>query len=467
MRPTLLSLLTCSLASVAVAQPATNNLPPIHPPNLAAPIAVGEGGLKLAVPTPEQQAWQDMEVGMFIHLAQQTWQDTEVDTMKTPLSAIDPAKLDTDQWVRVALSMGAKYIVFVAKHEGGFCWWPTATTDYSVKSVPWRGGKGDLLKDLSASCKAAGIKLGVYLSPQDKKQGATIGGKVNDPAAQAAYEKLFRIQLTELLANYGDMVEVWFDGSLVFDVGDILAKHAPNAIVFQGPQATIRWVGNEDGVAPYPAWTAVKTGTKKWGDYTAADGDPLGDRWLPNECDARIRSTWFWKTGNQGTLKSLSKLVEMYEKSVGRGGVLLLNHTPDRTGVIPELDAARAAEFGAAIEGTYGVALSDTSGTGRELIAQPSTPVEADRVVIMEDTAKGQRVLAYELDAMIGDEWKTVAKGTAIGHKRIEQFPRTAVRAVRLRVTDSVAEPVIRRLSLHATPKPQTAPPLPLQENKP
>lgn len=443
---------------LTAAQPAQGTRPSDHPPALATAITVD--GKKLAVPTPEQAAWQDMEVGMFIHIAPQTWQDTEVDTTKTPLSEINPAKLDTDQWVRVAQSMGAKYIVFVAKHEGGFCWWPTKTTDYSVKSIPWRGGKGDVLKDLSASCKAAGMKLGVYLSPQDKHEHATIGGKVTGGSdeAQGAYEKLFRAQLTELLTGYGDMVEVWFDGSLVFDVGDILTAHAPKAIVFQGPQATIRWVGNEDGVAPYPAWTAVKAGAQKWGDYTAADGDPAGDAWLPNECDARIRSTWFWKTGNAATLKSLPKLLEMYEKSVGRGGVLLLNNTPDRTGRIPEADAARAAEFGDAIESTYGVSLSDASGNGRELVAQPSAPVEADRVVIMEDTTKGQRVRAYELDVMIGGEWKTVAKGTAVGHKRIERLTRGTVQAVRLRVTESVGEPVIRRLSLHATPKPPTPP---------
>jgi alpha-L-fucosidase len=205
---------------------------------------------------------------------------------------------------------------------------------------------------------------------------------------------------------------------------------------------------------------------KKWGDYTAADGDPAGDRWLPNECDARIRSTWFWKTGNQQTLKSLPKLVEMYEKSVGRGGVLLLNHTPDRSGMIPELDAARAAEFGAAIEATYGIALSDASGTGRELTTQPSAPVEADRVVIMEDTTKGARVRAYELDAMIDGQWKNIAKGSAIGHKRIERMPRATVQAVRLRITDSVGEPIIRRLALHATPKPP-APTTPTPEAKP
>ncbi|MFT3684654.1 MAG: alpha-L-fucosidase [Phycisphaerales bacterium] len=362
--------LACSVIAGS-AQLVQSDPPAKHPPRLAEPITVDSQ--KLAVPTPEQLAWQDMEVGMFIHIAPQTWQDTEVDTTKTKLSEINPAKLDTDQWVRVAKSMGAKYIVFVAKHEGGFCWWPTKTTSYSVKSTPWRDGKGDVLKDLAASCKAEGMMLGVYLSPQDKHEHATIGGRIErgGKEGQAAYERVFREQLTELLTGYGDMVEVWFDGSLVFDVGDILAAHAPKAIVFQGPQATIRWVGNEDGIAPYPAWTTVKTGAKKWGDYTASDGDSAGDVWLPNECDARIRSTWFWKTGNAESLKSLPKLIEMYEKSVGRGGVLLLNNTPDRSGLIPSTDAFRSMEFGDAIAATYGVSLSDASGTGRELVAQP------------------------------------------------------------------------------------------------
>jgi alpha-L-fucosidase len=419
-------------------------------PRLAAPIVVD--GTPLAVPTPEQAAWHDLEVGMFVHIAPQTWQDTETDTMATPLEAIDPARLDTEQWVQVARSMGAKYLVFVAKHEGGFCWWPTATTDYSVRSIPWHDGQGDVMRDLAASCKAAGIGLGVYLSPQDKKHRAGVGGRVADEEGQRAYEALFRAQLTELLTQYGDVMEVWFDGSLVFDVGDILAAHAPHAMVFQGPQATIRWVGNEDGfVPPGNAWNSVRAGAKAWGISTADDGDPAGDRWAPNECDARIRSTWFWKTHNENTLKSLPDLIAMYEKSVGRGGVLLLNHTPDRSGLIPEPDAARAAEFGAAIEATYGIALSSSSGRGREVVTQPSAPVEADRIVIMEDITQGERVRAFEIDVLRDGTWTTIARGTAIGHKRIEAIPRGPVEAVRLRVTESIGEPIIRRLSVHRT----------------
>ena len=156
-----------------------------------------------------------------------------------------------------AEAMGAKYIIFVAKHVGGFCMWQTETTDYGVRNIPWRGGKGDVLGDLAESCRKRGMKLGVYLSPYDRKQGAGSGGRCRTKEAQQRYNTIYRRQLTEVLSRYGRMFEVWFDGSNVIPVGDILTKHAPRAMVFQGPHATIRWVGNEDGVAPYPAWNAV------------------------------------------------------------------------------------------------------------------------------------------------------------------------------------------------------------------
>mgnify|MGYP000243176764 CR=1 FL=1 len=405
----------------------------------------------LAKPSAAQAAWHDLEVGMFIHIAPQTWQGGESDTGKTPLTDINPEKLDTDQWVRVAESMGAKYIVFVAKHEGGFCWWPSATTEYSVKATPWRGGKGDVLADLSKSCAARKMKLGVYLSPRDRHEGIEVGGKATDVSKQALYEAMFRTQLTELLTRYGEMMEVWFDGNLVFDVGDILTKHALNAVVFQGPQATIRWVGNEAGVAPYPAWNAVKSGgsAKKWGDYTGEDGTPDGDRWLPNECDARSRDTWFWNPRNAASLKTVEQLVKMHEMSVGRGAVLLLNFTPDTSGLIPEADAERAGEFGAAIAARFGVPVSDTSGEGSEFTVQPSAPVLVDRAVFMEDITKGERVREYVLEARVAGEWKRVAAGSSVGHKRIETFAPVLAESVRLRVVKAVGVPVIREFAVY------------------
>ncbi len=120
-----------------------------------------------AIPSSDQIAWQDLEIGMFVHFAPNTWQDTEYDNLSTPVSEINPAKLDTDQWAQTAIDLGAKYIVFVAKHVGGFCMWQTETTDYGIRNTPWRGGRGDVLADVSASCRKHGLKLGVYVSPRD------------------------------------------------------------------------------------------------------------------------------------------------------------------------------------------------------------------------------------------------------------------------------------------------------------
>ncbi len=391
---------------------------------------------------------------MFIHIAPQTWQDSESDSLSTPLTAINPEKLDTDSWVRVAESMGAKYIVFVAKHEGGFCWWQTETTEFGVRNTPWRGGKGDVLADLAASCRRRGMKLGVYLSPQDRKHGIAVGGRAKDPSQQAAYETLFRTQLVEVLSKYGDMTEVWFDGNLVFDVGDILAKHAPNAVVFQGPQASIRWVGNEDGIASDPAWNAVTSPSAnvKWGDYTAAQSVFGGNRWLPIECDARIRATWFWRTDNVDTLKSVDQLMDMYYRSVGHGAVLLLNVTPDRTGLIPEADAGRAAEFGATIVRRLGTAVAETHGTGTAVILTLTAPTSIDHVVMMENLAGGERVREYVLEGRIAGKWRRISSGTAIGHKKIDRTAPMVIDAVRLRITRSAGMPDIRRLAAFGGP---------------
>jgi alpha-L-fucosidase len=413
----------------------------------AAPAAEGS---EPALPTPAQAQWHDYEIGMFVHFAPNTWFDKEYDDLSKPLSEINPPQLDVDQWVRVAESMGAKYLVFVAKHVGGFCWWQTETTTYGVKETPWRGGKGDVMADLAAACRKRGMNLGVYLSPADRHLGAGVGGKTDDPAKQSAYERIFRRQLTELLSRYGAIKEVWFDGSLVFNVGDILQAHAPSAVVFQGPQASIRWVGNEDGVAPYPAWNAVQSGKKAWGGYTAEDGVPNGDRWLPNECDARIRNTWFWRTDNLGTLKTVDQLMDMYLKSVGRGAVLLLNNTPDPTGRIPEPDARRSAEFGAEIKRRFGTAVIDTAGSGPTLEMILSAPRRVAAAILMEDITKGERVREYVIEGKTAGQWKTLASGTAIGHKKIDLFEPTEISELRLRVANSIGTPVIRRFAAFA-----------------
>jgi len=420
------------------------------------PVAAQSSGEKLARPTPEQAAWHDCEIGMFLCLDPCTWQDLEYDDHSTPLEKINPAKLDTDQWVATAEAMGAKYIVFVAKHTGGFCWWQTETTDYGVRNTPWRDGKGDVMKDLAESCRKRGMKLGVYLSPADAKFGAGGVGRCKTPEAQQRYDKVFRQQLTELLSRYGEMFEVWFDGSSITDVGDILKQYCPKAMVFQGPYATIRWVGNEDGIAPYPNWNSLPLARAKSGVSTGSEGNPDGDAWLPNECDARIRSTWFWNTKNANTLKSVDQLMSMYYRSVGRGAVLLLNIAPDTTGLMPVADVRRATEFGAEIRRRFGKSIAETSGKGELVELDLGNPTRIDHVVTMENIVEGERVREYVIEGLASGQWKELCRGSSIGHKKIDQFAPTEVSKVRLRVVKSAAEPLVRKLAAYAvcdTPK--------------
>jgi alpha-L-fucosidase len=390
-----------------------------------------------------------MEMEMFLCIDPCTWQNREYDDHSTPLSAINPDKLDTDQWARVAVSMGAKQILFVAKHTGGFCWWQTDTTDYGVKETPWRGGRGDVMKDLSESCRKAGLKLGVYLSPQDDHYGAKVSGRCETPEKQAVYDKVYRQQLTELLTRYGTISEVWNDGGLVVSAEDILKDHAAEAMIFQGKSATIRWVGNEQGHAPYPAWNAVSREAWQRG-ATAADGDPNGEIWLPNEVDTVNVSPhfWFWNSKPERKLRSLDELMDCYYRSVGHGAVLLLNQTPDTTGLIPEADARQAAAFGAEVQRRFGKCLAETSGSGPELELVLDKPNLVDHVVTMEDIREGERIREYVVEGRSGTEWKTLARGTAVGHKKIDRFDGPVeISALRLRCTSSQGVPRVRRLA--------------------
>lgn len=419
----------------------------------AAVVAIGTSmpaqETKLARPTLEQVAWADCEIGMFIHFGPATWQDVEEDNLSTPLDKINPEKLDTDQWVKVAEEMGAKYIVFVAKHSGGFCAWQTDTTDYSIKHTPWRGGKGDLMADLAASCQKRGMKLGVYVSPGDLKHGVRGGGRAASAKEQGAYDAIFRQQLAEVLSRYGEMYEVWFDGSTITPVTDLIKQHAPRAMVFQGPASTIRWVGNEEGYAPYPAWNSLSASAARTGTATAKHGQPDGPVWMPNECDTKIGGSWHWKTHGAGRLKSLDKLMETYYKSVGRGAVLLLNHAPDRTGLIPEADALRAKEFGDEVRRRFGRSIGETNGVGDGVEVNLGKPTLIDTVVTMEDIAQGERARVYVIEGWADGQWVELCKGTAIGHKKIDALGKTVeVSRVRLRNVSSAGELKIRKLAV-------------------
>ncbi|HYW45281.1 MAG TPA: alpha-L-fucosidase [Bryobacteraceae bacterium] len=413
--------------------------------------AVRAAAAEPAVPTPGQVEWQDMEVEMFLCLDPCTWQGRESDDHSTPVDRIDPDRLDTDQWAETARSMGAGQILFVAKHSGGFCWWQTRTSGYGVKETPWRGGKGDVVKDLAASCRKAGLKLALYLSPHDDMFGAGVAGRCKTPEAQAKYNEVFRAQWTELLNRYGEVSEVWFDGSSVIDVGGILARHCPDAMVFQSTRATIRWVGNEDGIAPDPCWNAVPLAAARGGVATARDGTPDGGVWLPVECDARLRSGWFWHPDNEPTLKSLEQLMRMYERSVGHGAVLLLNNAPDTSGLIPKADVRRSAEFGAEVRRRFGRSAGEARGEGDTVELRLPRAAAFDRAITAEDIRSGERVREYRIEALAAGEWKELARGTAVGHKKIDAFPLAAAERVRFRAVEAAGRPLIRKLAVYDT----------------
>ena len=162
-------------------------------------LALHSASARPAHPTAAQRAWQDLELGMFVHFAPNTWQEKEYDDLSLAPSAV-MQNVDTEQWVDTALALGARYIVLVAKHAGGFCLWQTDTTDYSIKRSPWKGGRGDVMAALADACGRRGLQLGVYLSPRDDRHGAGLSGRCATPAAQQAYNELYRRQLTELLS---------------------------------------------------------------------------------------------------------------------------------------------------------------------------------------------------------------------------------------------------------------------------
>ena len=422
----------------------------------------------LARPTKAQLAWQDMELGLFIHWFPTGWYH-ELDEsrlgdpayQKELLSRVTCEELDTDQWAQSAKDMGAEYIVLVAKHGLGLCLWQSDEGTFNMKNAPYRDGKGDVVAMLADSCKKYGLRLGLYLQATTFTHGAANGGLLPTQDQQEAYNKTYRIWLTELLSRYGQVVEVWFDGSLVIDVGDILKKYAPDAMIFQSRYATIRWVGQEEGYASDPAWNSVNRYDAISGVSTQRHSDPQGESWMPLECDARIRADWgYHEDLNENPLRSLDDLMDMYYNAVGHGALLLLNQAPNRAGRIIDEDMARMREFGDEIRRRFGKSLMETAGEGTHLVMDLGRATEVDHVILMEDIHLGERVRAYRLDGFDGSAWHRLAAGSAIGHKKIDYFEARTISQIRLTVMHHVGTPVIRKMAAYyagTIPKPKAA----------
>jgi alpha-L-fucosidase len=405
----------------------------------------------LAKPTEQQMKWQDLEIGMFCHFGMNTFHDQEWGEGTDSPETFNPSSLNARQWVKLAKEAGFKYFILTAKHHDGFCLWPTATTDYSVKSSPWKDGKGDILREVAEACQEQGMLFGLYLSPWDRHEPCY--------SDKEAYDDFYCQQLTELLTNYGPLVEVWFDGAgsegREYDwkrIIGLVKKHQPNAMIFNMGEPTIRWVGNEDGVAPYPCWNTAETAKVSMYTSDMLTWMPETPDWVPAECDVPIRKKhWFWHPNDEQSLLSLDKLMDIYYRSVGHGTNLLLNVAPDNRGLIPDVDVQRVQEFGKEIKKRFANSIAETSGEGNELVLSLSAETVIDHVILMEEIAHGERVRKYVLEAKQGDNWVTLVKASAVGHKKIDQFDPVTTDLLRLRVLEAVATPLISRLACFYT----------------
>ncbi len=396
-------------------------------------------------PTKQQAVWQDRELGMFMHFGMNTFCDQEWGEGKDSPERFDPADLDARQWARVCKRAGFSYGVLTAKHHDGFCLWPTKTTPYSVASSPFRGGKGDVVREAADAFAAEGLGFGLYLSPWDRNAPCY-------PDA-AAYNEFYLAQLSELLRGYGPLCEVWFDGAgsagRSYDWTRIMAavhKYQKNAVVFNMGRPTIRWVGNEDGLAPYPCWNVVRREADKREGLL-----PDAPAWCPAECDVPIRGKhWFWHPDDEGSLRSLPDLLDIYHRSVGHGAGLLLNVAPDSRGLIPSCDEARLCELGDAIAALYGAPLARGEAQGPTMTLHLPAVAAVDRAVLMEGLGSGERVRRFRILCVRGEERRLVYEGTAIGHKHIARFRPTLCDSVILHVDLADDTPLIRSFAAFA-----------------
>jgi len=435
--------------------------------------------IMIVTPTPKQLEWQESELTMFLHFGVNTFTDREWGEGTEDPKIFNPVNLDTDQWVKVAKDAGFKYMIITAKHHDGFCLFQSKYTEHSVKNSPWKNGEGDVVGELAESCRKAGMKMGVYLSPWDRHE-QSYG---NSPA----YNEHFKNQLAELLTNYGEIAEVWFDGACAEGPNGkkqeydwqgfygVVREHQPNALIaICGPD--IRWVGNEDGFARETEWSVQDPNP-------TYHPDAKGKIWYPAECDVSIRPGWFWHLSQDSQVKSLEHLIDIYYKSVGRNSELLLNVPPNNLGLFADADVQRLKEFRGALDETFADNLTKhkvTTADSTETVFFSSNAIDGNKdtywmpkegkttsaleidlrdnvtfnvVMLQEYIPQGQRVESYSIEAWDGNDWKAITKGTTIGHKKLDRFDDVTTSKVRLNILQSQSTPQIRTFGLYKAPK--------------
>lgn len=453
----------------------------------------------LPVPSASQLAWHRMETNAFVHFTVNTFTDREWGTGAEDPAVFNPAHLDANQWARVLKNAGFKGVILTCKHHDGFCLWPSQYTEHSIKNSPYKNGKGDIVRELSDACRGYGLKFGIYVSPWDRNQ-ATYG--------TPDYITYYRNQLRELFQNYGPIFEMWFDGAnggdgfygganetrhidgrTYYDWPGTLAmirKMEPGVIFFCDAGPTVRWVGNERGVAGETNWDMITSDTLYAGKPGINDllnhGDENGSEWIPAEVDVSIRPGWFYHPAEDSLVKTPKQLFDIYLTSVGRGSTLLLNVPPDRDGLIHPTDVAALQGWRDMLNAAFSNDLalnanvkassyrgnSDLYNGEKAIDDNPDTYWTTDDGVTSgaleidlgsKQTVKfveaqeyiqlGQRVKAFTVEDWTGDHWEQLASGTTIGYKRILKVVPTTTDKIRFTITDARACPLISSLKIY------------------
>ncbi len=433
-----------------------------------------------------------MEYYAFIHFNMNTFTNKEWGYGDEFPSTFNPTSLDTDQWAEVIKNSGMKGIIITAKHHDGFALWPSNYTSHSVKNSPWKNGEGDLIKDLEKSCRKFGLKLGIYLSPWDRNH-PDYGTK--------KYISYFRNQLTELLTNYGEIFEVWFDGAnggsgfyggtnevrkvdkeTYYDWENthrIIRELQPNAVIFSDAGPDIRWVGNEKGYANKTTWSNIYKDSVYGGMpdyYKFSSGQENGSHFIPTETDVSIRPGWYYHPEEDDKVKSLEKLIDIYFNSVGLNSSLLLNIPVDTRGLIHENDTKRLYELNNYIRNTFSNNLlmeskmyfNDTPHPINKLIDNKISTMcpfktklnnvieislNENKIVdifkISENINLGQRVKKFRLQALVDDIWVTIEEGTTIGSKRLIKFDPIDIKKLKFTIIESKDIPMISEIGIY------------------
>ncbi len=455
------------------------------------------------LPSERQLAWHELEYYAFVHFNMNTFSNMEWGFGDEDPALFNPTELDVRQWTRVFKEAGMKGVIITAKHHDGFCLWPSAYTEHSVKNSPWRDGNGDLLRELADACREYDLKFGVYLSPWDRNH-ADYG--------TPAYLGYFRNQLTELLTNYGEIFEVWFDGAnggtgwygganeerkidnrTYYEwetTFDLIRELQPNANIFSDGGPDVRWVGNEEGWARPTNWSLLKRADFAPGiaqnlEHLRA-GQEDGTHWVPAEVDVSIRPGWYYHPYEDHKVKTLPQLLDIYYHSVGRNASLLLNFPVDTRGLVHETDVAAVMKLAEALRAdfehdlAYGkkIVASNVRGNSKKYgasnvlgnnstkywstddgITQASltidfgNPLTFNRFLVQEFIPLGQRVSRFSVEALVNGVWSTIAEETTIGYKRILRLPITEATQLRFNVLESKDVPVISNLQIFNAPR--------------